>query len=236
MKTKSGLGVSVPNWLEGQHATGGLTSEQVTDLSIRLEPRCELLPPNEDPDPELENDADPDVVSRPLRDDGVESQLRAFTGGGEAQRAALRLFMTALDRIPNSSTSPHWTLNRQRRCLRRNLGLPEVLTLYEGRMTMAVEGLSREALATLRDLGASVGRPPYAPMLRLAPRSKWVEIDVAQLPECVEILEAGVAAFVELDTRTTRAPTRQYLSVEAIQTLGRLGKAPAWAAWVPPGS
>ena len=218
-------------WLESQKETGGLDSTQITDLGIRLDARGELLPPNEDP--ELESDADADEGTVSSRGGSVEAQLRAFTGSPEALKAVLRLYVATLDAIPNASTSPHWTLNQRRKCLRLNLGAPEVLTLYDGVLTVGVEGLNAEALAALREAGATVRSLPYDRLRRLAPRARWVEIEVSRIAECVELLEAGITALVKLDTRTSRAQTRQYLSLEAVQAIGRLGGAAAWAGWRP---
>ena len=98
-------------------------------------------------------------------------------------------------------------------------------------LTVGVEGLNGEALAKLREAGATVRSLPYDRLRRLAPRAKWVEIEVSRIAECLELLEAGITALVKLDTRTSRAPTRQYLSVEAVQAIGRLGGAAAWTGW-----
>lgn len=222
-------------WLENQKATGGLDSAQITDLGIRLDARGELLAPNEDPEievaPESERELEPGTVSS--RGRSVEAQLRAFTGTPEALGAVLRLYVATLDAIPNAPTSPHWTLNQNRKCLRLNLGAPEVLTLYDGVLTAGIEGLNGESIAKLREAGATVRSLPYERLRRLAPRAKWVEIEVKRIAECLEQLEAGITALVKLDTRTSRAPTRQYLSVEAVQTVGKLGGAAAWAGWKP---
>jgi hypothetical protein len=218
-------------WLESQKASGGLDSEQINDLGIRLDARGGLLEPNEDP--EVETDAEVDAPTLSLRAGSVEAQLRAFTKSADALRAVLRLYLATFDAIPHAAISPHWTLNQRRQCLRLNLGSPEVLTLYDGTLTVGVEGLNGEAIAKIRGAGATVGPLPYDRLRRLAPRARWVDIEVGRIAECVELLEAGITALVSLDTRLTRAPTRQYLSVEAVQTMGRLAGASAWARWRP---
>ncbi len=216
-------------WLESQSETGALDAAQIEKLGIRLEARGEWLAPNEDPEVEVELDA----PTMSLRAGGAETQLRAYAETEEALRAVARLYVVAFESIPNAETSRHWTLNQNRKSFRLNLGAPEVLTLYQGLLTLAVEGLDSGELAALREGGAELKTVPYDRLLRLAPRARWVEIPVGKIAGCERVLARGLAGMLRLDTRTSSAPTRQYMSTDAVQTMGRLGGSAKWAEWQP---
>lgn len=220
-------------WLEGQRERGLLNASDVAELGIRLDPPADLLAPNEDPEPEMPAELDAPPTSRTMSGN-TEAMIRAFAGSEEAARAIARLFIRTLDAIANAPTSVHWTLNRRGHCLRMNLGPPEVLTLYDGWLTAGVEGLDAGAIAKLRDAGAEVRTVPYANLRRLAPRARWVAIDTNAIGAVADVVAQGVAGLVRLDTRASRAPTRQYLSQDAVRAMARLADSASWAAWSVP--
>lgn len=215
-------------WLEGQHDAGALTHEQVSDLRIRLEATGEPIPPNEDPDPET----DVDAVVTSLRGGASETLLRQWTGTSAALAATASLFSAALDAIPEAAASVHWTLNQRRHALRLNLGQAEVLTLYDGTLTLVADGLSTESTQRLRDLDAAPKAIPYDRLRRISPRAKWITVGVENVAPLLDLLVPAIQSFLRLDTRTSRAHSRDLLSVEAVQTIGRLAGS-SWATWKP---
>lgn len=215
-------------WLEGQHDAGALTHEQVSDLRIRLEATGEPIPPNEDPDPET----DVDAVVTSLRGGASETLLRQWTRTSAALAATASLFSAALDAIPEAAASVHWTLNQRRHALRLNLGQAEVLTLYDGTLTLVADGLSTESTQRLRDLDAAPKAIPYDRLRRISPRAKWITVGVENVAPLLDLLVPAIQSFLRLDTRTSRAHSRDLLSVEAVQTIGRLAGS-SWATWKP---
>jgi hypothetical protein len=216
-------------WLESQHDAGSLTPAQIADLRIRLESNDPPLPVNEDPDPEVEED----LPITSLRAGGAEALLRGWTKTHETAKSVARIFVAALDAIPNAPESEHWTLNLRRHCLRLNLGGAEVLTAYDGQLTLAAEGLTRDQQAALREVGAGPRQIPYDRLRRIAPRAKWLVIEMHQVVAFEETLRSAIQAFCRLDTRTSRSTWRDSLSVEAVQTVGRLAGPSYWARWSP---
>jgi len=219
------------SWLRTQSDGGALTSEQVEDLRIVLRASGALLPVNEDPDPE---DVDADMVVPSLPAGSVEAALRAWARTAAGLSAVVRLFVAALDAVPNAATSPHWTVNRWRKCLRLILGLPAVLTFEDtGVVTAVVSGMSAAELSAFSEDGIVVRKLPYERLQRLAPRAKWVEVPVDVLPAHVDVIARGLQNFVQLDTRESASPQRKYLALDAVQALGRLAGAARWADWKP---
>lgn len=224
------------SWLEAQRERGQLDASHVAELGIRLAPPTDLLPPNEDPDPETPAELEAPPTPRMVTE-GADATIVDFAGSEDAARAVARLFVATLDAIPNAPASVHWTLNRRGHCLRLNLGLPEVLTLYnDNTLTAGIEGLSVEQIALLREAGADIRGLPYAQLRRLAPRARWLTIDASLVAPHYDVITAGVTALVQLDTRTSRAHTRQYLAEDVVRAMGRIADDARWAAWSAPAS
>ncbi|CAN5191406.1 helicase [soil metagenome] len=216
-------------WLEREADDGSLTPAQIADLRIRLEPDRDPIPPNEDTTPS----PDAEAISF-VRPGGVEAALRKWVADGAARIAVAKMFVAALDEIPNATTSRHWTLNHNRTCLRLNLGVAEVVTVHDdGRLEMIVDGLTRAELGEIRSADGVPGGVPYDRLRRLSPRAKWVEVSAGLVPGLFPILSRGLGAFVALDRRTTDSPWRKLLSLDAVQTVGKLAGAPGWSAWKP---
>lgn len=158
--------------------------------------------------------------------DTVDRTLREWAGSTAAARALAAFIADAVKAVPARDEHEHWTLNFHPGCLRLCMGMPEVLTVYSGWLSVLrlASDLGPEDHRVLARVGAEIVPSPYPSARAIASAALRIQgVPIRRLNEVAGILGRGLTTYLGLDRRTGRTPHRRAFTPAVLAYLHMCG-------------